>query len=143
MGTAPTLEVDEVATMTFLNSVLFPLLTAAVTSGLIISLLTLRSQRRQINAGAKKDEATAADLLTGKALAMVDHAQAEAAAARAEAIAARQEATAARKRAEEAEEHAAESARLSLDCATEVMRLTGVVRTYETFILAHGLDIPA
>lgn len=129
--------------MTIVGSILVPLVTSLVMSGLLVALLTLRPQRRQINAGAKKDEATAADLLTGKALEMVDHAHAEASAAKDEAIAARTEATAARKEAEHARSEAGEAVRVSMECAAEVMRLTGVIHTYETFILAEGLELPA
>lgn len=49
-------------------------LITAGTTGLIYLLLTLRPQRRRINAGATSEEATAASTLSGAALVMVQNA---------------------------------------------------------------------
>jgi len=61
--------------MNVLTSIVVPLVTAIVVSGLILGLFRIKPERRQINAGAGKDEATTADILTGTALKMVVHAQ--------------------------------------------------------------------
>jgi len=128
--------------MNVLTTLVLPFVTALVTGGLIVGLLRIKPERRQINAGAGKDEATTADILTGTALKMVQHAEDEAQRAKAEAISAREEATTARKRAEDAEQNAAESARTSVECAAEIMRMSSRVRQYEDYIITNGLPLP-
>jgi F0F1-type ATP synthase epsilon subunit len=109
---------------------IYPLITALVTSGLIVALLKIRPERRQINAGAGKDEATTADILTGTALKMVQHAEQEAQRAIADAASARA-------RANQAESNAADSARASIECAAEVLRMSGVIQERDRVILAY------
>lgn len=119
-----------------------PIITAiiALVSGGM--LFRIKAERRQINAGAGKDEATSAEILTGAALQMVKHAEDEAQRAKAEAISAREDATEARKRAEVAEASATASAKISVDCAREVMEQVARCRTLEDYIIVNGLPLP-
>jgi hypothetical protein len=71
-------------TATELVKALFIALVAGGGSGLAWLLVTYRSQRRRIDAGAQSDEANAASKLSGAALDMVREARAEASAARRE-----------------------------------------------------------
>lgn len=75
---------------------LFVGLVGASGGGLLWLLLTYRTQRRRIDAGASSDEANAASTLSGAALAMVREAREEAAAARREVADVRGQLTAAR-----------------------------------------------
>lgn len=123
-------------------SVASPIITAliAIVSGGM--LFRIRAERRAINAGAGKDEATSAEILTGAALKMVEHAESEAQRAKAEAISAREDATACRIRAESAEASATESAKISVDCAREVMELVAIRQRLEQYIVMNGLPLP-
>jgi len=126
--------------MNWITSVVVPLVTATVGTGLVGSLLFFRQTRRQIEAGASEDEATAVDILTGAALKMVNEANARAAEMRDEAINARQEATRARKRAEEAEERAARAEQAAVECAAEVVKLSRLAQRYREYVGAAGLS---
>ena len=126
--------------MNWLTSVVVPLVTATVGTGLVGSLLFFRQTRRQIEAGASEDEATAVDILTGAALKMVTEASTRAAEMRDEAVSAREEATRARKRAEEAEERAAGAERAAVECAAEVVKLSRLTQRYREYVGAAGLS---
>ena len=128
--------------MNLLTSIVVPLVTAIVVSGLILGLFRIKPERRQINAGAGKDEATTADILTGTALKMVVHAQDDAQHANTEVVTLRTELTAQRLLVEAANRDSAEAVRVSVECAQEVMRLTGIIHTYEDYMLGHGLTLP-
>lgn len=124
------------------GSILVPAITAIVVSVLTGSLFRIRAERRQINAGAGKDEATTADILTGTALKMVTHAQDEADRANKEVIALRTELTAQRMLVEAANKDSAEAVRVSVECAQQVMTQAGIIHAYEDFILAKGFALP-
>jgi len=124
------------------GSIGVPVFTGVVALFSGVNLFRIRAERRQINAGAGKDEATSAEILTGAALAMVKHAEEEAQRAKAEAISAREDATAARRRAENAEASATESAKISVDCAREVMEQVAIRQRLERYILDQGLPLP-
>jgi len=128
--------------MNLLTDVALPVITATVASGIVVGLLTLRAQRRQINAGASAQEATALDVLTGTALKMVQDARSESLAAKSEAIQAREDATAARRRAEAAEERAADAARAATDCARQVMECSAYSHTLEGLLVGAGIPLP-
>jgi uncharacterized protein involved in type VI secretion and phage assembly len=128
--------------MTGWVSILIPVITAVVTSILAGSLFRIRAERRQINAGAGKDEATTADILTGTALKMVTHAQDDAEHANSEVVTLRTELTAQRMLVEAANRDSAEAVRISVECAQEVMRQNVIIHVYEDFILAKGLPLP-
>jgi hypothetical protein len=119
----------------FFKSVIVPVLTALVVSGAGVAFLRLPSDKRKMAATTEHERASAADILTGRALEMVEHSQADATAARAEALAAHHEAA-------DARAQSAEAVRVSMECTAETMRLMGVLHLYEEFILAHGLTPP-
>lgn len=125
--------------MNWISSVVVPLVTATVGTGLVGSLIFFRQTRREMEAGAEEREATAADILTGAALKMVTEANARSAAAQEDAIRAREESTRARRRAEEAEERAARAEQAALECAREVLALSALADRYREYVKSAGL----
>lgn len=126
----------------WLISVIIPLATTLVGGTLVLGLLKLPSDRKQMAAATRHEDASATDLLTGTALKMVQAAQERADQADLRSISAHKEATAARVEAEAARREATEASRMSVECAGEVMRMNGIIHIYEDFILAKGLPLP-
>lgn len=107
---------------------LIQLVIASVTSGLIIALLKLGPDRRKLGAEAGVSNATAADLLTGRALEMVKTAD--------------QRAQNADQRAEKAEQEA-EAAKVKADgCEDRVRDLHHHLHFLVDYIRSQGLDVP-
>jgi predicted RNase H-like nuclease (RuvC/YqgF family) len=115
--------------------VVYLLLVAAGGGGFMALILTLRPQRRRINAGASSDEANAASVLSGAALDMVREARSEAEAARRETAEVRGLLTAERESHDQTRRDARALSRKVDDLERHVDRLTRLIS-------AAGIDLP-
>lgn len=105
-------------------------------AGLVYLVLTLRPQRRKIDAGASSDEANAASTLSGAALEMVREARAESRAARLETAECRGQITAERAISDQLRRDNADMHESLTELRRHVDRLVRLIQ-------AAGIELPA